>query len=88
MSFYSSPYRFHFRNNTPLEITTKIGCRNMCEYCPQTKLIKRYQERNLKFQQSGGLKKDRMMSFDTFSQVLICILLDMWNRLRTQSVLI
>lgn len=25
-----------------LEITTKIGCSNMCEYCPQTKLIRRY----------------------------------------------
>ena len=25
-----------------LEITTKIGCSNMCEYCPQTKLIKNY----------------------------------------------
>jgi MoaA/NifB/PqqE/SkfB family radical SAM enzyme len=27
-----------------LEITTKIGCANMCEYCPQTKLIRRYME--------------------------------------------
>lgn len=25
-----------------LEITTKIGCSNVCEYCPQTKLIKNY----------------------------------------------
>ena len=25
-----------------LEITTKIGCINMCEYCPQTKLVRRY----------------------------------------------
>tara|TARA_R110002051_G_scaffold312119_1_gene387021 strand:+ start:6427 stop:7449 length:1023 start_codon:yes stop_codon:yes gene_type:complete len=25
-----------------LEITTKIGCANMCEYCPQTKLIRQY----------------------------------------------
>ena len=25
-----------------LEITTKIGCSNMCEYCPQSKLIRRY----------------------------------------------
>jgi len=25
-----------------LEITTKIGCSNMCEYCPQDKLIKTY----------------------------------------------
>tara|TARA_R100001443_G_scaffold116579_1_gene137411 strand:+ start:432 stop:1445 length:1014 start_codon:yes stop_codon:yes gene_type:complete len=25
-----------------LEITTKIGCSNMCEYCPQTKLVRRY----------------------------------------------
>ena len=25
-----------------LEITTKIGCSNMCEYCPQTKLVRKY----------------------------------------------
>ena len=25
-----------------LEITTKIGCSNVCEYCPQTKLIRNY----------------------------------------------
>ena len=25
-----------------LEITTRIGCSNMCEYCPQAKLIKNY----------------------------------------------
>jgi len=25
-----------------LEVTTKIGCSNVCEYCPQTKLIKNY----------------------------------------------
>ena len=28
-----------------LEITTKIGCANMCEYCPQTKLVRRYMKR-------------------------------------------
>lgn len=27
---------------TWLEITTKIGCSNMCSYCPQTKLIEQY----------------------------------------------
>ena len=25
-----------------LEVTTKIGCSNVCEYCPQTKLIRNY----------------------------------------------
>ena len=25
-----------------IEITTKIGCPNMCYYCPQTKLITQY----------------------------------------------
>lgn len=30
-----------FKGN--IEITTKIGCSNMCEYCPQMKLIKKYQ---------------------------------------------
>ena len=27
-----------------LEITTRIGCSNMCEYCPQAKLVKNYTE--------------------------------------------
>lgn len=27
-----------------LEITTRIGCSNICEYCPQAKLIKNYTE--------------------------------------------
>ena len=28
-----------------IEITTKVGCSNVCEYCPQSTLIKRYRER-------------------------------------------
>ena len=27
-----------------IEITTKIGCRNMCSYCPQTKFINSYKD--------------------------------------------
>jgi len=39
-----------------MEITTKIGCKNNCVYCPQETFIKRYAERSNIFQ----------MSFDTF----------------------
>jgi len=42
-----------------LEITTKIGCSNMCEYCPQTKLIKNFvgnvhNERLVNYYESSG----------------------------------
>ena len=30
-----------------LEITTRIGCSNICEYCPQAKLIKNYTPKDL-----------------------------------------
>lgn len=42
-----------------IEITTKIGCSVMCEYCPQTLLIGKYKER-------VKSKKDWVMSFDNF----------------------
>lgn len=29
-----------------IEITTKIGCKNACEYCPQETLAKAYNHRN------------------------------------------
>lgn len=25
-----------------MEITTRIGCKNMCQYCPQLLIIKKY----------------------------------------------
>lgn len=40
-----------------LEITTYIGCPNMCSYCPQKLLIDSYQD-------------DRRMSLDTFKKIL------------------
>lgn len=33
-----------------LEITTRIGCKNMCKYCPQEKLIKEYLSRSKKIE--------------------------------------
>jgi hypothetical protein len=42
------------------EITTKIGCRNACVYCPQDKLINAYRIRN----------GDLLMSLETFK---VCI---------------
>ena len=47
-----------------IEVTTKVGCSNVCEYCPQSTLIKRYRERI-------GKDVDTMMSLDTFKNVLV-----------------
>jgi adenine C2-methylase RlmN of 23S rRNA A2503 and tRNA A37 len=41
-----------------LEITTKIGCSNMCSYCPQQKIIRAYND------------KETIMSLETFK---ICL---------------
>ena len=41
-----------------LEITTVIGCVNMCDYCPQNKIIAAYKG------------KDRVMSFNTFKKCI------------------
>lgn len=47
-----------------LEITTKVGCYNMCEYCPQLLLINKYKEvKNKKIE-----KNDRFMSFENFKK--------------------
>jgi len=40
-----------------LEITTKIGCKNLCDYCPQDKIVKAY---------SGK----RLMSFEDFVAIM------------------
>lgn len=40
-----------------LAITTRVGCRNNCSYCPQSSFIRAYQK----------LKGDTNMSFDTFA---------------------
>lgn len=49
-----------------IEITTKVGCSNVCEYCPQSTLIKRYKER-------VGTDKDTMMTLDTFKKCISTI---------------
>jgi len=46
-----------------IEVTTKVGCSNICEYCPQSTLIRRYRERI-------GKDKDTMMSLDTFKKCI------------------
>lgn len=43
-----------------MEITTVIGCKNRCTYCPQDKLVKAYAKRNNIYK----------MTFDTFKQCL------------------
>jgi len=47
-------------NITNLEITTRIGCANMCAYCPQDLLVRAYQRR-------GG---DMVMRMGTFAVCL------------------
>ena len=51
-----------------LEITTKIGCSNMCEYCPQVLLINKYKIGKLRVQ-----KDDRFMSVDNFKKFISTI---------------
>lgn len=41
-----------------VEITTKIGCKNMCSYCPQTTFLKAYTH------------KTKMMSLEDFKSFL------------------
>jgi DNA repair photolyase len=43
--------------NKLMEITTVIGCKNMCSYCPQRTLINSY-------------NGERIMTFDTFKQCI------------------
>lgn len=43
-----------------LEITTKIGCSNNCNYCPQQKLIHAYSK----------ISDEILMSFDTFKECI------------------
>lgn len=43
-----------------MEITTQVGCRVSCTYCPQSTFVKRFAERS----------KQRKMSFDLFAQCL------------------
>ena len=61
--------------NEVLEVTTKIGCSNMCEYCPQTTLIKRYRDRSDKFgkQENKSRKRDKLMSLETFVKCISTI---------------
>lgn len=43
-----------------LEITTRIGCKNMCKFCPQTVFINQYRK----------TKGDIIMKFETFKQCI------------------
>lgn len=53
----------NFKNAT-LEITTKIGCKINCKYCPQDKLIKKY------FEEYKDKKEFEYMSFKTFKECI------------------
>lgn len=46
-----------FKGSHTMEVTTIVGCRNMCSYCPQDKVINAY---------SGN----RLMSFEDFKKIL------------------
>lgn len=49
-----------FRGVHIMEITTIIGCKNMCSYCPQDVIIKAYK----------GYKGIRLLSFENFKKIL------------------
>ena len=51
-----------------LEITTVIGCSNMCEYCPQKLLIKRYR----KSKETEAAPK-KMMTLENFKKYISTI---------------
>lgn len=58
-----------------IEITTKIGCKNMCSYCPQTKFLKEYKDTkklmsldDFKFFLSKINKKETKIHFSGFSE--------------------
>ncbi|MFH0772942.1 MAG: radical SAM/SPASM domain-containing protein [bacterium] len=44
-----------------IEITTRIGCKNMCAFCPQTIFIKNYREKT---------KGDIIMRFETYKKCI------------------
>ena len=43
-----------------IAVSTVMGCKNMCSYCPQDKVIKAYSKRS----------KVRTMSFETFTKCI------------------
>jgi biotin synthase-like enzyme len=47
-------------NISTMEITTVIGCKIRCAYCPQSKLMKKYAEKSNIYK----------MTFDTFKSCL------------------
>ena len=51
-----------------MEITTVIGCRVQCTFCPQTLLMDKYEEKNITDKITWG--KPVIMSFDTFKTCL------------------
>ena len=50
-----------------IEVTTRIGCSNVCEYCPQTTLIKEYTKKDSDpLKVINDSKSDIVMSLETF----------------------
>ncbi len=47
-------------NLKTIEITTNVGCSNMCKYCPQTLFINQYSKRS----------KEYILTFDTYKKCL------------------
>jgi len=57
-----------YTNKGNLEITTKIGCSNMCEYCPQLLLIEEYNKDKQK-----KIKSDQMMTVENYKKYISTI---------------
>lgn len=53
-------YLSDFRAEKGIEITTNIGCKNLCSYCPQDAIVRAYAKRS----------DTRQMSFETFQACL------------------
>ncbi len=58
---YYQPEQFEFYSNPRLEITTKVGCKVNCKYCPQDVLLNNYFAKGA---------EDEYMSFSTFSKCI------------------
>ena len=54
---------FNMMNGT-LEITTKIGCKVNCKFCPQNLLIKNY------FSNSNDASQEEYLSLDNFKKII------------------
>ncbi len=61
-----------------LEITTKIGCKNACIYCPQDKLMKAYRKRSNLLEMSFDVFKKCIDKVPSNVQICFCGMSEPW----------